>query len=175
MTMNLALAPRAKTLLEGHASLTQLLRQTQLVAAKLNLPALEAWVRLELAGYPKQTQPPAYRKVFTERLEAYNALRQTWHFAGHLAFALNAHQPIAQIETFSREQSVTLPVEKKFSIKNDYGDSFGSDWPQRFVVAGAQYEAILEAVAQRWTDELDQCGLAVTDPDKLLTALSNLA
>jgi AbiTii len=51
-----------KTIVGGKEPLTQLLRQTKLIAAKLNLEDVQKWVDFELNGYPKGTEPPEYRK-----------------------------------------------------------------------------------------------------------------
>ena len=158
----------------GKKSLTELLRQTKWVAAKLNMEEVEQWVDLELNGYAESAEPPGYRKVFTRSLEIYNAGRDDWQFAGNLNFALKARQSIAEIENLSRVDRVDFPVSKNFSIKNDFGDSFGSDWPQRFVVAGSEYKLITETVADRWTTELEKRGLKVFDIQKFTAALDGI-
>ena len=55
-------------IVEGKQSLTQLLRHTKLIAAKLNLRDVEEWVDLELNGYPSDKEHPAYREVTTDGL-----------------------------------------------------------------------------------------------------------
>ena len=47
-----------KAIVSDQQSLTQLLRQTKLIAAKLNVEDVEQWVDLELNGYPKDADPP---------------------------------------------------------------------------------------------------------------------
>ena len=158
----------------GRKSLARLLSQTKLIAAKLRVGEVEGWVDLELTGYAEGTEPPNYRRVFTQSLEIYNAYRERWQFAGNLHYALQARQPIAEIENFSREKGVNFPVSKSFSIKNDFGDPFGSDWPQRFVVAGSQYKRVMNAVIDRWTPDLEQWGLKVYDFKKLMEALNKI-
>jgi AbiTii len=151
---------------KGKPSLTQLLGLTSVVAAKLNLEEVVRWVDLELNGFTEDTEPPNYRRVFTQRLEVYNSHHDVWQFAGNLNYALKVRQPVAEIEVLSRKEGIDIPVTKNFSIKNDAGDSFGSDWPQRFVVLGSEYGRILEAVAERWTAELDERGLKLSDAAK---------
>src|SRR6185369_13555887 len=163
-----------QAILAGEQPLTRLLRQTKLIAAKLNLEDVERWADTELAGFAEDTEPPTYRKVLTSRLEIYNSHRDVWQFAGNLNYALKSRQPIAEIEAFSRLDSVNFPVAKNFSIKNDLGDSFGSDWPQRFVVVRSEYKRVIEAVAQRWTDELEMRGIGVLDPAKFMAFLNGL-
>ena len=117
-----------ESITSGQPSLSQLLRQTLLIAGKLNLPDIQHWVDLELNGYADDADPPGYRKIFVHSLEIYNAERDAWQFAGNLNFGLEARQPIAEIENLSRVERVDFPVSKNFSIKNNFGDSFGSDW-----------------------------------------------
>jgi hypothetical protein len=164
-----------ESITSGQPSLTQLLRQTQLIAARLNLQDIQHWADLELNGYADDADPPGYRKVFVHSLEIYNAERDAWQFAGNLNYGLKARQPIAEIENLSRVERVDFPVSRNFSIKNDFGDSFGSDWPQRFVVAGSQYKPIIEAVTNRWASELETRGLKVIDIQKFMTVLDGIA
>src|SRR4249920_1914914 len=98
----------------GQASLTQLLRQTQLIAARLNVEDVGHWVALELKGYAQDVEPPGYRSVFTQSLEIYNSERDAWQFAGNLNFSLKARQPIAEIEDLCRVNRVDFPVPKNF-------------------------------------------------------------
>jgi hypothetical protein len=158
----------------GQQSITQLLRHTQLVAARLNVGDVEHWLDMELKGYAKDAEPPGYRRVFTHSLEIYNAGWDAWQFAGNLNFALEARQPIAEIENLSQVDRVDFPVSKNFSIKNNLGDSFGSDWPQRFVVAGSEYKLITEAVMDRWTAEFELRGIKVLDVKKLMAAFGEI-
>ena len=108
--MGSALLNLRRAILSGQPTLTQLLRQTKLIAARLSLGDVEHWADQELAGYASTSEPPDYRRVFTQTLEVYNAHRATWQFAGNLNYSFKAHQPIAQIEIFSREGQVALPV-----------------------------------------------------------------
>jgi hypothetical protein len=172
--MSSAVQDFQKAIVDGKQSLTQLLRQTRVIAAKLNLEQVERWVDLELTGFAQDAEPPAYRKVLSNRLEIYNSHRNVWQFAGHLNYALKALQPIAEIEAFSRRESIDFPVAKNFSITNDVGDSFGSDWPQRFVVLGSEYKRVLEAVAERWTAELEMRGISIVDAGKFAEFLNAL-
>jgi hypothetical protein len=166
------------TLLESvsniHCSLTQLLLQTNSIASRLGFKDIHSWVDLELNGYAEESDPPAYRKVFSHSLEFYHPGRENWQFAGNLNYVFKVRQPIAEIEKLSHESRVTFPVSKSFSIKNDLGDSFGSDWPQRFVVLGAEYNCVIKAVTNRWSAELEKRGLKVFDLEKLMVALASI-
>jgi hypothetical protein len=46
-----------QAIVDGKTSITQLLRQTKLIAAKLDLSDVEQWVDLELNGYPVPRTP----------------------------------------------------------------------------------------------------------------------
>jgi hypothetical protein len=163
-----------QAILDGSQSLTQLLRHTKLIATKLNLEDVEQWVDLELKGYAESTEPPNYRKVFTHALEIYSEGQGLWQFAGNLNYAVKVCQPMVEIESLSRQDRVDFPVSKNFSITNDLGDSFGSDWPQRFVVLGSEYKRVIEAVAERWTAELEMRGIRVFDVGKFAAFLDAL-
>lgn len=172
--MNTAVNKLQKAVAEGEPSLTQLLRQTREIATRLNQQEALHWVDLELGGFAEGTEVPSYRKIFVQRLEVYNSHREIWQFAGDLNYGLNALQPIAEIEAFSRKESIAIPVAKNFPLKNEFGDSFGSDWPQQFVVSGAEYARIVEVVAARWTAELEKRGIGIIDLRKFAGFLSTL-
>jgi hypothetical protein len=172
--MGSALLNLRRAVLSGQPSLTELLRQTKLIAARLALADVEHWADRELTGYTSSSEPPDYRRVFTQSLEVYNAHQAVWKFAGTLNFAFKAHQPIGQIEIFSREDRVALPVAKNLSIKNDFGDSFASDWPQQFIVAGSQYQSVITAVVDRWAGELRERGIEVFDIQKFMAAFGEV-
>lgn len=160
---------------DGHHSLTQVLRLTHLIAAKLDLKDVEEWVDLELNGYPEDVEPPAYRNIHACGLEVYNAYRDAWLPAGDLKHPLKCRQSIAAIVSFSREESLYFPVLKNFPLKNAVGDSFGPDWPQRFIVDASQYKYIITAVANRWVAEVDERGVKVSDIQRFTIALSRFS
>jgi hypothetical protein len=163
-----------KAIISGHPSLTRLLRRTKWVAARLNLKDMEQWLDLELNGYGEDAEPPKYRKVFTHFLEVYNEQRGSWQFAGNVQRALQVRQPVSEIESYLSKDRVEFPVAKNFSIRNDLGDSFGSDWPQRFVVAGSQFKGVIEGVVLRWTAELEKRGLALSSVEKFTATLKDM-
>src|SRR4051794_24066400 len=94
-----------KGILDGQRSLTQLLRETKIIAAKLNLKDVEEWVDLELHGYPDGKERPAYREVTTDRLLLRNPFRG-WEHVGDVKRRFKAHQPIAEIEMLAQEPMV---------------------------------------------------------------------
>ena len=168
LAMSSAVHNLQKAIVAGNQSLTQLLRQTKLIAAKLGVEDVERWVDSELQGYSKDTDPPEYRKVFTAGLEIHNAYRGGWQFAGNLNIAVKVRSPISEIEGFSGGDRVRFAVQKNFPIESDDGSSFAADWPQRFYVAGSQYKRVIDAVMNellRWTTELDKRGIKGEDMD----------
>ena len=151
-----------RAILSGQQSLTQLLRQTKVIAAKLNLEDVERWVDLELGGYPADVEPPKYREFVTNSLEIHNPYQGGWRFAGNLNVSLKAHQSIAEIENLSNGERIGFPVVKNFPIHDSLGSSMLSDFPQRFTVAGSQFKRIVESVTDeliKWTTELDKRGI----------------
>jgi len=155
-----------KAIVGGKESLTQLLRQTKLIAAKLNLDDVEKWVDLELNGYPKGTEPPEYRNYCTHSLEVYNAYKSGWQFAGNLNVELKARQPITQIQQLSNGSHIGFPSPKQHPLNDDFGESIGSDWPQRITISASQFKRIVEAVTNellQWTVELEKRGIKGED------------
>jgi len=166
--MSSAVQSLQKAIVADNQPLTQLLRQAKLIAAKLGVADVEKWVDSELNGYPKDIDPPRYRTVFSPRLEYHNGYRGGWQFAGHVESALKVRQPIAEVENLSLEEGVYFPVTMNFPLRDDGGDSFGSDWPQRLVVSGSQYKSVIEAVKNellQWTIELEKRGIKGEDMD----------
>src|SRR6266436_5608268 len=96
--MNSAVHNLQKAILDSNQSVTQLLRQTKLIASKLNLEEEEKWADLELDGYPKGIDPPKYREFTTESLMVHNGYRGGWDYAGDFHQAIKARMPIATIE-----------------------------------------------------------------------------
>ncbi|MCL4517609.1 MAG: hypothetical protein M1587_00250 [Thaumarchaeota archaeon] len=142
-------------------SITQMLREAKLIAAKLNLHDIEQWVNLELNGYPSDVKSPSYRKFSTSGLEIRNPVRG-WTFAGYPQRTLIARQPIAEIETLSEGHTLTMAVTKNYPVTDAAGSSFGSDWPQRLIIDPNQFKYIIEAVNNElveWTVELDRRGI----------------
>jgi len=154
-----------KAILSGKQSLTQLLRQAKLIAAKLNLEDLEKWVDLELNGYSDNTEPPPYREFATQAIEIRNPIRG-WEFAGHFHRKMKARQPIADIENLSRGATLTLALTRNMPVSDGIGGSFGSNWPQRAVISGATFKHIVEAVTNallQFSTELEKQGIKGED------------
>lgn len=154
--------------------LRRLLCQTKWVADRLGMAKLGRWLDFELNGFPEESDLPPYRKVSTQQLEAYNQAHDIWVFAGHLNYSLQVRQPLEEIEQLAKVALVEIPVLKNFSLKTGFNDSFGSDWPQRFIVPGTEYKRLLDGIITRWNAELESCGLQVTSPEKLSHALDQL-
>jgi hypothetical protein len=163
-----------KALLSGDPSLSDLLSQAKCMADRLIPGRVPAWIDLELNGYHEEMDLPSYRKILSDRLEVYHAARGIWQFAGNLNYALEIREPLARIEELSRAGNVPFGVPKAFSIKNYFGDSFASDWPQRFVIEPLQYRSIINAVTERLFGELEVRGLAVCDTPKFLSFMRDV-
>jgi AbiTii len=150
-----------KAILDPRQSLTQLLRQTKMIAGELNLPDVEKWVDLELRGYPDNIEPPAYRVLVTDSLLIHNPYRG-WQLAGDVQQRIRARQPIAEIESMSKAKMPQFTPETNFRIRNQLGTTMGSEWPQRVTIDRSQFQNILEAVKEelvQWTTDLRKRGI----------------
>jgi hypothetical protein len=151
-----------RAILGGQQPLTQLLRQTKVIAADLNLEDVEQWVDLELGGYPKDIELPKYRTYMAQSLETRHPM-YGWQFAGHLGIPVKASVPIAEIENYAKGEAIAFPVTDNFTLRDQIGDTaMVSSWPQRFLVAGSQFKKIIDAVTDellRWTTELQKRGI----------------
>jgi hypothetical protein len=154
-----------KAIVSGKQSVTQLLRETKLIAAKLNLVDVEQWVDFELKGYSESAAPPEYRVFATAYLEVRNPFHG-WIFAGNFQLSLKARQPIAEIENLSKGEMLTITPPKQVPVRDSLGGTMGSNWPQRVVVAGSEFKNILEAVRNellQWSVELEKRGIKGED------------
>jgi hypothetical protein len=151
-----------RAILGGQQPLTQLLRQTKVIAANLDLHDVEHWVDLELGGYPNDAELPKYRTYMAQTLESRHPM-YGWQFVGHLGVPVKAWLPIAEIENYSKGETVAFPVTDNFTLSDQIGNTARvSSWPQRFLVAGTQFKKIVDAVTDellRWTTELQKRGI----------------
>ncbi|OJT16854.1 hypothetical protein BO221_48010 [Archangium sp. Cb G35] len=93
---------------DDDTSLSELLRRTRVLAAKLKIPEMEAWVKNETSGYNRgNSEVPDYRRIPCE-LKALNIVRG-WipvllgdeeHFR-----TVDIHQSVAEIETLLESES----------------------------------------------------------------------
>jgi hypothetical protein len=161
--MSSAVNDLQRAILGGQQSLTQLLRQTKVIAAKLNLEDVERWADLELNGYPKDIEPPQFRQFGTNSVEYNNPYQGGWRFAGHINIKVPARQPIAEIEDFSRsERGIYFPAPKNLPLYDMTGEPLGFEFPQRITVAASQFARIIDAVTNellRVTTELEKRGI----------------
>ena len=150
-----------QAIMEGKTSITQLLRQTKLIAAKLDLGDVEQWVDLELNGYPDGQERPKYREVTTDKLMLHNPYRG-WEYVGDVNKRIRTQHPIAEIERLAQEKAVSFAPENNFPITDNLGSSMGSEWPQRVTINPGQFKGILEAVRNellRWAIEMEKRGI----------------
>jgi hypothetical protein len=163
--MSSAVHDLQKAILGGQQSLTQLLRQTKLIAAKLKLEDVEAWVDCELRGFPARIHPPPYRKVTTMYLETLNPVCG-WRFAGNVEIPIPMAKPIAEIENLSSGELAVITLPEPLPVHNSLGQV--SDRAQRLIIAGSQFQAIVEEVKNellQWTTDLDKRGIKGEDMD----------
>ncbi|HEV2694550.1 MAG TPA: hypothetical protein VG347_16775, partial [Verrucomicrobiae bacterium] len=144
-------------------SLTQLLRQTKVIAANLKLEHVECWVDSELNGYAQDAEPPKYREYSTSSIEYNNPYQGGWRFAGHMNIKIMARQPIAEIEDFSRaEHGVFIPAPINLPLYDISGSPLDFDFPQRLIVMASQYKRIVDGVTNellKVTTELEKRGI----------------
>ncbi len=165
--MSSAVQNLQKAIVNSNQTVTQLLRQTKLIAAKLNAGDVEKWVDHELNGYPAGTEVPQYREFSTNSVQIRNPIRG-WEFAGHFHRKIKARQPIAEIENLSNGDTLYMPLKMNLQVNDGAGGSFGSDWPQRALIKGAAFKHILEAVKNellQWTVELEKRDIKGEDMD----------
>jgi len=156
-----------QAIVDGKTSVTQLLRQTKLIAAKLNLGDVEQWVDRELDGYPDGTEPPGYRQVATNSLLIHNPYRG-WQYVGDMQTMIPASQPIAELESLARGKDISISPSKNFGITDSLGSSTATRWPQRVTISPGQFKNILEAVRNellQWAIELERRGIKGEDMD----------
>ncbi len=161
--MNSAVHNLQKAILDQNQSLTQLLRQTKLIASKLNLEDVEKWVDCELRGYPESIHPPPYRTVTTMHLETHNPVRG-WRFAGNVEIPIPMAKPIAEIENLSKDEFAVTTLPEQIPVQNSLG--YISDRPQRLIIACSQFKTIVESVRDellQWTITLEKRGIKGED------------
>jgi hypothetical protein len=149
----------------GSQPLVPLLRQTKLIAAKLNLVDVETWVDHELRGYPSSKKLPDYRQVHSGRLEMYHPIYH-WRFIGNPAATIAVCQPIAEIENLAQGDFATISVEKNYPVDDGMGGGMMRNWPQRLIISNSQYKRIMEAVTDellQWTIALERRGIKGDD------------
>lgn len=159
--MSSAIQDLQKAIFDSGQSLTQLLRQTKVIAAELNLADVEKWVDLELEGYPLGIEPPEYREYVTGGVYVHNPYNG-WQYVGDKQMRRSTSQPIAEIENLSKQETLTFTPAKKIPIMDSLGGSLSSSWPQKVMVNPSQFKDILEAVRNRlldWTTELRKRGI----------------
>lgn len=152
-----------KAIVQGNQSLSQLLRQTKLIAAKLGLQVVEKWADLELNGYFAHTDVPEYRELTTETVTVYHPYRG-WIYAGDFRKTIRLTLPAAEIENLSSLTTASYPLDEneKLPLRDALGQPINSDWPQRITTSGD--EAVKNQLLQ-WTIELEKRGIKGEDMD----------
>jgi hypothetical protein len=151
-------------IVDGQQSITQLLRHTKLIAAKLNLSDIEEWVDLELSGYtPNDTNTaiPDYRRIGAQSLAIHNPYRG-WQYAGDVNRRVEVWQPITEIEELSRQEECFYTPNEKYTITDTLGTTSKSQWPQRLIISPSEFKGVLEAVRNellQWAINLEKRGI----------------
>lgn len=161
--MSSAVNDLQRAIVDGQQSLTQLLRKTKLIAAKLGLEDVEKWADSELNGYSENSELPKYRHFVTTHIEIRNPVRG-WGFAGNFTSRIKAPQPITEIEDLAKQQTalMNLSPDQNFQVHDAIGSGMAQGWPQRIVIMGSEFKQILEAVTNeliQWTIELEKRGI----------------
>jgi hypothetical protein len=147
-------------LISGTKSVSDLLRTAKLIAAKLNLGKLEAWIHNELHGYPEGSQIPDYRRI-TGVLHVQHP-NYGWQQVGRLApQTLVFSEAIASAEAL-RDSGGAYPVAENYPLTSDSGNSMGSNWPQQFHMDPTRFKTMLDAVRTNlleWAIELEKNGI----------------
>src|SRR5512141_1667939 len=101
--MSLAVHDLEAAILEGKQPIAELLKKAKALASELGLAEFEAWVDLELTGYPHGKERPGYREVTTSRLLVGN-IGGGWEDAGEARERFRLDQPIGEIESLAKEE-----------------------------------------------------------------------
>ena len=139
-------------IVEGKESLTQLLRQGKVIAAKLDLGDFERWVDYELDGYPEGSELPRYRRVVSHRIEMLSTLGE-WEFSAPQEIPMDARQPFYELAALSLEAENYFPLPTPSQP--------GASYPY-IVVGGSEFKRIMDAVANRlldWALKLEKLGV----------------
>lgn len=158
--------------LDGSVRVSDLLRETAFVAARLGTRDVERWARHELEGYPQGAEYPPYRTV-TGRPMALNP----YHGWQPIMFHNPDHfdqlkervlsNPVPDIEDqLDVQQGVILYPE---DIANQMREATGYDLQMGLMVERGQNVRILEAIRGAIVDKLD--GLSdLMEADQVLAA-----
>ncbi len=156
--------------LDKNTHVSDLLRKVLLVAKKLKIDEIEAWVLSELNGYENNTNIPQYRQV-TGEIKAINPYTGAWmpimfqesDSETHNSLTRRpAGQAIAQIEALVKEKGqLGMPYPPKLQARLIKAASLLS--PPVLLVSDAQFYGILDAVRTtvlEWALKLEERGIS---------------
>src|ERR1043166_7010701 len=109
-----------RDILDSKKSVTEILRTTKLISAKLGLRDISEWVDAELGGYTDSLKVPAYRQISGGTLQVYNPYHG-WLLAGQLSrsdYSFRTAQPISEIEDLAKAEIVTTNPQRKFQLRS---------------------------------------------------------
>jgi hypothetical protein len=166
-----------KEALDKSVRVSDLLRKALLVARKLKVPEMEAWITSELNGYPKDATFPDYRTV-TGQIRARNPITGAWL---PVMFPENAREDI--LDSLTRRQSNQSISEIESMVSDPDGDSMfampfsnrvqarlmkgtAMDSPPVLIVQVARLHGIVDAVRTAildWALKLEEKGILGED------------
>jgi hypothetical protein len=155
-----------KALLNGSKPLGQLLRETKVIAAKLNLDDVETWVSHELKGYPAESNIPEHRFVRSSHLEVFNPYRG-WQFSGTYERPFPVYQSVHDIEELATGEDCYITPRKKIRVSDQLGRDCTDD-DQRLSIPPSEMRSVLQAIRDElleWTIELEKRGIKGEDMD----------
>src|SRR6266446_3531222 len=100
-----------KDIVSRAKSVTEILRTTKLISAKLGLTDIATFIDRELNGYNDIKTLPAYRRVQGGTLYIRNPVRG-WQMAGHVSEPYGVADPVSFVEDMAQN--------KEFSISPDH-------------------------------------------------------
>jgi hypothetical protein len=162
-----------KEALDKSVRVSDLLRKALLVARKLKVPEMEAWITSELNGYPKDATFPDYR-IVTGQIRARNPITGAWL---PVMFPENAREDI--LDSLTRRQSNQSISEIESMVSDPDGDSMfampfsnrvqarlmkgtAMDSPPVLIVQVASLHGIVDAVRTAildWALKLEEKGI----------------
>lgn len=152
---------------DSNISVSTLLRQVKLIAAKLGLGQVERWVDLEVNGYGPDDEVPSYRQV-TGSPRVHNPVTRAWmpivdedpSFTEKLSMRA-VGQKISELEHLTGSSSATtlkIPFPPWLISQINAGSRF-SFGEMALLISSASMVGIIEAVRDRvltWAIELER-------------------
>jgi AbiTii-like protein len=149
-----------RDILNSKKSVTEILRTTKLISAKLGLSDISQLIESELSGYTDLAKVPAYREISGGNLYYFNPVRG-WCFAGPVPsneYRYRTPQPVSELEELAKGETVVTTPPGKFQLS----EPFLMQCPQQVRNSTTEIKRILEAIREEilnWAIELEQKGI----------------